>query len=379
MTKFATAMLAIILLLAATVLETSHASIPTVRGAITSRAVDAKSAAAEDNNEKTWSITQVGTTHTHRHLEPDNSDCLLLMRDTQFEDRLYREGQSHVWVCEFPFAVAQSILEGHIFIDIDMDDVPMAMIDSMGAQSGASILRTTGAYVEELLDTGTMTHKWTMHVPTTASMKVVSINSEHGSHYSRRLASSNPGTLSVLVVKVIDSAGASIDANNEELYNDFFGNEFSLKTGIESCSKGQLIIEPAADRGDGESGVVKGITSVVVEATQETIEDGGKSPLEAGAISNLEEEYGNISSEYDLVILCVPHWHSNAAAYAYINSWLSVYKDNYCQNYAVQMHEIGHNLGFAHSSQDELEYGDTSGFMGNGFGDDGDVKMCFNA
>ena len=318
--KFSTATVVTILLELTTVDPTDAAtsSVSSIPG-VTS---------TQQQEDKAWSTTHFGTTRTHRHLGQDNADCLLVERNTLFEDHPEGEGLSRCWVCEFPFAVAQSELKGHIFVDIDMDDVPMAMIDSKGAQSGASILRTTGAYVEELLDPNAMTHKWTMHVPPTASVEVVSIDSEHGSQHSRRLASSNPGTLSVLVVKVIDSTGASIYATNEELYNDFFVNEFSLKTGIESCSKGQLIIEPAADRdrNDGESGVVNGITSVVVEATQEEIEDDSllKSVLEEGAISNLEEEYGNISSEYDLVILCLPprQRHADWAAYAYINSWL---------------------------------------------------------
>jgi len=380
--KFSTATLVTILLELTTVDPTDAAasSVSSIRG----------ETSTQQHDDKAWSTTHFGTTRTHRHLGQDNADCLLVERstlvehDTEFEDHQEREGLSRAWVCEFPFALAQSELRGHVFIDIDTDDVPMAMIDSMGAQSGASILRTTGAYVEELLDPNAMTHMWTLHVPPTASMEVVSIDSEHGSQHSRRLTSfgsaySNTrihtGILSVLVVKVIDSTGASIEATNNELYNDFFGNENSLKTGMESCSKEQLIIEPAANRDDGESGVVNGITSVVVEASQETMQT-GSSPLEEGAISKLEEEYGNISSKYDLVILCMPWWHTSVAAYAYINSWLSVYKDNSCQDYAVQMHEIGHNLGFAHSNQGRVEYGDYSGFMGNIFGD---MKMCFNA
>jgi len=253
--KFSTTTLATILLALAAV-DTSNASSSSVRGATSTQHHDDKAA---------WSTTHVGTTHTHRHLEQGNADCLMVQRDTQFESHQEIEGLSRVWVCEFPFAVAQSRLKGRVFIDIDTDDVPMALINSMGAQSGASILRTTGAYIEETLDTGAMK----MHIPPTASMEVVSIDSEHGSQHKRRLASPNPGTLSVLVVKVIDSAGAKIPATNAQLYSDIFTDQYSLKTGYESCSKDQLIMEPAADRNDGESGVVDGITSVVLDIEAE--------------------------------------------------------------------------------------------------------------
>jgi len=381
MTKFATAMLAIILLLAATVLETSHASIPTVRGAITSHAADAKSSVAEDDNEKTWSITQVGTTHTHRHLEPDNSDCLLLMRDTQFEDRLYREGQSHVWVCEFPFAVSQSKLHGRTFIDIDVTEeengLTKATIDATGAISGASILKTTGAYIEETLDTGEMI----MHIPTTGTMEVISIDSEHhdSSHSRRRrLASPNPGTLTVLVIKVIDSGGAQLSASNAQLVNDIFEDDYSLKTGYASCSKDQLIMEPASNRDDGDVGVVNGITSVVIDIEAQEGEEGNDSQLREKAEAKATEEYGNLENQYDLVMMCLPRT-GNYVAYAYINGWLSVYNDDWCQQVSAQMHEIGHNLGFGHSNKNGVGYADRTGMMGYSYKQDDGPKMCFNA
>jgi len=31
-------------------------------------------------------------------------------------------------------------------------------------------------------------------------------------------------------------------------------------------------------------------------------------------------------------------------AYAYVNSWLTVYNNNYCNYVSAQMHELGHNL-----------------------------------
>eukprot|EP00751_Fragilariopsis_kerguelensis_P026592 CAMPEP_0170879080 /NCGR_PEP_ID=MMETSP0734-20130129/31461_1 /TAXON_ID=186038 /ORGANISM="Fragilariopsis kerguelensis, Strain L26-C5" /LENGTH=131 /DNA_ID=CAMNT_0011262013 /DNA_START=216 /DNA_END=607 /DNA_ORIENTATION=+ len=130
--KFSTATLATILLAA---VDTSNASssVPTIRGGGVKTIPEDASAAA-------WSTTHFGTTHTHRHLEKDNSDCLVVQRDTQFENHEERQDQSSVWVCEFPFAVAQSRLNGRIFIDIDQADVPKEVMDGMNAQSGASIL-----------------------------------------------------------------------------------------------------------------------------------------------------------------------------------------------------------------------------------------------
>lgn len=50
-------------------------------------------------------------------------------------------------------------------------------------------------------------------------------------------------------------------------------------------------------------------------------------------------------------------------AYAYINSWLSVYNDEWCRSVSGQLHEVGHNLNLDHSQEGNDEYGDQSGMM----------------
>ena len=364
MMKFATATTLGIILLAAVVLDTSNASIPTVRGAIITSHNDDDddtSVGVEDDNEKAWSTTHFGTTHIHRHLEPDNSDCLLVMRDTQFEDHLEREGESEVWVCEFPFAVSQSKLQGRTFIDIAVTDddehgsLTKATIDAMGVTSGESILKTTGAYIEEVLETGDMK----MHIPNTATIEVISIDDEHESQHSRRLASSKPGTLSVLVIKVIDSRGAQLSATNAQLVNDIFEDQYCLKTGYASCSNNQLIIEPAANRNtlQGTVGVRNGITSITLNIAADVANDNNKE-LEKAAEAQVQREYGNVRLQYDLVMFCLPRT-GKYVAYAYINRWLSVYNGSWCQRVSTQMHEVGHNLGFAHSNQNGIAYAGT--------------------
>ena len=44
----------------------------------------------------------------------------------------------------------------------------------------------------------------------------------------------------------------------------------------------------------------------------------------------------------DYVILCLPPGTLGGwIAYAYINSWLSVYNDNWCRYPSAQLHEVG--------------------------------------
>jgi hypothetical protein len=53
---------------------------------------------------------------------------------------------------------------------------------------------------------------------------------------------------------------------------------------------------------------------------------------------------------------------TNWIAYAYINSWLSVYKGPWCAYPSGQMHELGHNLNLAHSGEYST-YDDQSGMV----------------
>lgn len=65
-------------------------------------------------------------------------------------------------------------------------------------------------------------------------------------------------------------------------------------------------------------------------------------------------------------------------AYAYINSYLSVYNDQWCNSPSGQLHELGHNLNLAHSGEGTNAYGDQSGMMGYSYSTDEGPIMCFN-
>jgi hypothetical protein len=67
------------------------------------------------------------------------------------------------------------------------------------------------------------------------------------------------------------------------------------------------------------------------------------------------------------------------AAYAYINSWNSVYQGNYYKYAAIQVHELGHNFNLAHSGGlDGATYTDHTCSMGNPLYGDNLGKMCYN-
>ena len=181
----------------------------------------------------------------------------------------------------------------------------------------------------------------------------------------RNLVDSNPGTpLKTLVVRITDNVGSRINATKEELVNDVFEDEVSLKTGYSACSFNQLEIQPAVNVGDGT-----GIVDVGIDITSE-----GSNRLDVASLATIkaEELYTSddddtLADTYDLVLFCLPYGtysgsssttgQKNWIAYAYINRYSSFYNDKWCRRSSAQMHEVGHNLNLAHSGINGDRYG----------------------
>jgi len=87
-------------------------------------------------------------------------------------------------------------------------------------------------------------------------------------------------------------------------------------------------------------------------------------------------------SDYHHTILVLPDNTNfqNAAAYAFTDEPIAVFKDTTVQYQLVLLHEIGHNLGFHHSGYQEQGYGDNTCLMGSAnvpwtkY-----IHMCYNA
>jgi hypothetical protein len=80
----------------------------------------------------------------------------------------------------------------------------------------------------------------------------------------------------------------------------------------------------------------------------------------------------------DHVMYCLPPGTMNGIAYAYVNSWMSVYSDQWCGSLSGQMHEIVHNLNLAHANE-KGAYNDQTGMMGYSYFNTNGPLMCFNA
>jgi hypothetical protein len=71
---------------------------------------------------------------------------------------------------------------------------------------------------------------------------------------------------------------------------------------------------------------------------------------------------------------CLPPGAMNGIAYAFVNSWMSVYSNQWCNYPSGQIHELGHNFGYAHSNEGSATYADQSGLMGYSYGQDDGPK-----
>jgi hypothetical protein len=148
------------------------------------------------------------------------------------------------------------------------------------------------------------------------------------------------GTKSVLVIRAI-AADQSTTASESTLSDDIFGtfgDPVNLRSQYSQCSDGKLQFQPLTTNSLVGSDGVYTVTlpsTFVTGASDGTIRDA----MLIKAIVDLGE-YLNIIADY--VMLCLPPGTTGDwLAYAYINHWLSVYNDVWCQYPSGQLHEIG--------------------------------------
>jgi len=194
------------------------------------------------------------------------------------------------------------------------------------------------------------------------------------------------GTRTVLAVRVILNDGSYNFASQSGLSNDVFGNgvdPYNLKSHYASCSYNQLTFNKASDRSmtsipnDGTTAISSGVVDIKVDLNVAA----GDSNVRNAVTAKLISVFG-VSSPDQLanhVMYCLPSGVMKGIAYAYVNSWNSVYTNDWCNYLSTQMHEIGHNVGYAHSNEGGIAYDDQVGMMGYSYGYDDSPVMCFNA
>ena len=153
------------------------------------------------------------------------------------------------------------------------------------------------------------------------------------------------GTRTVLVVRVIASDGQT-GSNEANLSDSVFGTSgdvINLKSQYEDCSHGQLSFNPASNRnkvggGIGATDIVNGVTTVnvAVSTTQ------GDATMRNEITAALNQQFGvsNPTALANHVMYCLPPNTMSGIAYAFVNSWMSVYSNQWCTYPSAQMHEV---------------------------------------
>jgi len=206
------------------------------------------------------------------------------------------------------------------------------------------------------------------------------------------------GKQTILGVRVI-AKDSSTTSNETVLGNSIFGSNnpdsvLSLATQIKACSNDKMNIIKAIDRSgtsqnSGDVSILNGMITVRIPFVSTTQGDA----IMRNAISMEVNEIFDVNSPGELadyIIYCLPPgtFKKGKIAYAYMNSWLSVFNDEWCTSASLLMHELGHSMNFGHSNGGQEPgpsgyqlgaYGDESGKMGYAYPNKKGPRSCFNA
>lgn len=242
-------------------------------------------------------------------------------------------------------------------------------IKSGEIQSGGATLKQEGAFYDD-------DNRRLMLIEDERDIDSLTIESIPMDHEAQRRKLVE-GTKSVLVIRA-DANDSSTTSSESTLSDNWFGNgrdTVNFKSQMEACSYNKFQVEKSTvDSSFGTDGVY----SVNLDFNVAGVSDG---IVRNAMLDAAEAALGvsNLRNQADYVALCIPGGTSGSwIAYAYVNSWLSVYNNNWCGYVSAQMHEVGHNLNFGHSGENS-SYDDQTGVMGYSYGSDDGPRMCFNA
>jgi hypothetical protein len=145
----------------------------------------------------------------------------------------------------------------------------------------------------------------------------------------------------VLVLRIV-AADSQTTATEVELANKIFGasgDQINLKTLYNQCSNGQLQFKPQTNNLIGTDGVY------TVTLPNTFVSGASDGDIVDAALAQASTDFGGIALNNiaDYVMVCLPPGTAGGGwlAYAYVNYWLSVYNDAWCNSPSVQMHELG--------------------------------------
>jgi hypothetical protein len=161
---------------------------------------------------------------------------------------------------------------------------------------------------------------------------------ENGNNDVRRQLSRTEGDKPFLVVKVTDSEGRKRSESTDQISDDIFGtygDQMTLKSQMEACSYGKLgITAGIGDQHEASPGVIEVTIDKSLAASSEL-------EIREAVTQEVQLLLGHtLPGPYEHVMYVLEGCYSDCgwAAYAYVNSWLSVYQDKYYKMVGVQIH-----------------------------------------
>jgi len=284
--------------------------------------------------------------------KPDKSgkselECVPLLKFIEYEPGTTNRGPEFEWECELlqrtPAAGGKS---GQVLKLADQEYLPPGLLRQV--KSGEDLLT-----IPEAIVTGD-----SIRIPPGQDIKLEK-NPNKGDKDKtidagrRLLAETDIRTVLVVKVIIFDQACSS---TAEELSDSVFGTDgdkVNLASQYDACSFGKLNFVPTPNRTaivGNAADIVNGATEVDLSA--DTSLNDSDIVIRNRIASKLEVNFG-VGHTYlaDHLMYCYPKDAVNAIAYAYANSWMSTYKDQWTTYLTTQMHELGHNLDLGHSGE----------------------------
>merc|ERR1711862_329114 len=128
----------------------------------------------------------------------------------------------------------------------------------------------------------------------------------------------------------------------------------SVKNQYNKCSSKKFNLVPFKGKTKTGVKVKNGVGEVNLSIN---IKNNDKSDVEWEILKASREKYGDLPSQFDHIIICMPPGTGTWIAYATMGGFKSVYNDKWCDNLTVLQHEIGHNINPGHSGEGNNNYG----------------------
>jgi hypothetical protein len=288
-------------------------------------------------------------------LTTDSFECVLIEVASEYEDN----------TIDYEHACIAKGADGEFDMRYHIDD-NNGKIETKFGDQGIDVLHHSNRYKV------TMTNVLLALTPVVSTTPTTEITitdmAEEFSNKRRRMKM--VGDRTMVILRVTSSDG-TVSKTADQIANAFFGtggDQNNLKSRYTDCSMGKLNFKPGTGHdfrnGVAEIKVNAPVTGVDIIAFQAKITNA------------LVAKYGSsLRNTYNHVVYAVPRGTNMGAggsnrwiAFAYMNSYLSVYNNENIVYISNQVHETGHNLGLMHSNHGAQKYGDQSGTMGFGYG-----------